>query len=392
MANLLLHSLGEFWPLLEKCLDYVEPRRIMEIGSEDGSFTTLLVEWGRVNGAEVHAVDPKPLPALLELEREATNLLVHRQLSVEALAALDRCDVYFIDGDHNYFTVARELRLIADGHEPADAFPLICVHDVEWPSARRDSYYSPETIPEDHRHPHTYEEGVVPGVAETVPGGFRGAGEFAFAQHEGGAANGVLTAVEDFLAVAPGYACVHIPAVFGLAVLFDPQSVAGDALHELLAPFHNHPLLAGMETNRLALYLRVLELQDIAVAAAADRERLSAELDQVRADLADATAAARSSTEEAEALQLRLRDIGAENRSLWRQVEVLAQEVEALDSSTLEAERTRILALHVDEIARSRAFRFGEFLSRATRLTGRGPGLSTARLRRLLDELGVRPE
>ena len=50
-------------------------------------------------------------------------------------------------------------------------------------------------------------------------------GYFAWAQHEGGPRNGVLTAIEDFLEEKHhsgrelGFA--EIPAVFGLGILFD---------------------------------------------------------------------------------------------------------------------------------------------------------------------------
>ena len=57
-----------------------------------------------------------------------------------------------IDGDHNYFTVSEELRLIAERAAGA-ALPLLLFHDVGWPHARRDDYYAAERIPEADRRP-----------------------------------------------------------------------------------------------------------------------------------------------------------------------------------------------------------------------------------------------
>ena len=37
---------------------------------------------------------------------------------------LERCDVYFLDGDHNYHTVRRELELIRQARPPTRKVPL----------------------------------------------------------------------------------------------------------------------------------------------------------------------------------------------------------------------------------------------------------------------------
>jgi hypothetical protein len=48
-----------------------------------------------------------------------------------------------IDGDHNYYTVLRELRL-ADSVARRDGRPLLAfMHDVGWPCARRDPIMPP---------------------------------------------------------------------------------------------------------------------------------------------------------------------------------------------------------------------------------------------------------
>ena len=57
-----------------------------------------------------------------------------------------------IDGDHNYFTVREELRLIGE-RAPGAELPLLLFHDVGWPHARRDDYHDADAIPAEHRHP-----------------------------------------------------------------------------------------------------------------------------------------------------------------------------------------------------------------------------------------------
>ena len=51
-----------------------------------------------------------------------------------------------IDGDHNYFTVREELRLIGE-RAPGAELPLLLFHDVCWPHGRRDDYFDAEQIP-----------------------------------------------------------------------------------------------------------------------------------------------------------------------------------------------------------------------------------------------------
>jgi hypothetical protein len=67
--------------------------------------------------------------------------------------------------------------------------------------------------------------------------------------------------VEDFIAEREGLAYAHVPAVFGLGVVYSTSAPYSDRLRELLAPLDQNPLLDRIERNRVKLYLRVLELQ-----------------------------------------------------------------------------------------------------------------------------------
>ena len=76
------------------------------------------------------------------------------------------------------------------------AFPLIFLHDIDWPYGRRDLYYDPSTIPAEFRHRYA-KKGIAPGRSELLDsGGFNL--HLDNATHEGGPRNGVLTAIEDF--------------------------------------------------------------------------------------------------------------------------------------------------------------------------------------------------
>ena len=117
-----------------------------------------------------------------------------------------------IDGDHNYYTVSEELRMIAERAEGSATCRLLIFHDVGWPHARRDTYYAPERIPEQHRQPLAQDAELAPGEParacrdQLLVGGRAG----------GGPRNGVLTAVEDFMVAHAGLRLAIVPAFFGL--------------------------------------------------------------------------------------------------------------------------------------------------------------------------------
>ncbi|MDQ3353512.1 MAG: class I SAM-dependent methyltransferase [Actinomycetota bacterium] len=353
---LLLHSLAEFRELIFDCLELVDPSAIVEIGSEHGTFTVELLRWAKDHGATVHAIDPAPTNELNELAERWPELDLVEEHSPQALQQVEPGDVYLIDGDHNYITVLGELEAI---HGRCSGRPYLAfLHDVGWPCGRRDQYYQPEALSAEAVHPHTYGEGVVPDSDEVVEGGFRGEGQFAFARHEGGPANGVLTAVEDFLAQHDEeLAFARVPCVFGLGVLYPKSAPWADSLATILAPYGDNDLLGRLEENRLTLYLSVLELQD-------DRERVRRGFEQS---------------------QLEVRDLGAENRALWARTSELEDQVQHMSEQVRELRlHLRTLKDEVDALVRSRAFAVAEGLSRVRSLAGATPGLSRQRLREVL--------
>lgn len=267
---LLIHSLAEFASITLPVLEAAGVRSVCEIGAEHGGNSTVVGEWLAGRGGTLLSIDPAPGAAFLDWVAEHGE--VARHLPSTSLAAIETAgahDAWFIDGDHNWYTVFNELTLIHRVQRAADRPLLVMLHDVGWPWARRDLYYAPQRIPEDFRQPHSFELGVTRGSRAAIRGGFRGCGAFAVALEEGGPRNGVLTAVEDFVAgIEEPLLWAHVPGVFGLGVLFDREHPAAGEIAQLLAPLHDHPLLARLEANRLANYLKVIEWQDRAAAAA----------------------------------------------------------------------------------------------------------------------------
>lgn len=267
MSELLIHSMSEFSSLILPCLDEAKVQDIAEIGSEFGGMSKVLAERAEKIGGSLTCIDPEPAEGFREWIDEAESAVHDARPSLDALKDREAVDAWFIDGDHNYYTVYHELEAIDAIQREAGRPLLAFLHDVSWPCARRDFYYAPDRVPPGWRHPHSYDHGVRLGEDDVLlDRGFRGMGQFAVALEVGGPRNGVLTAVEDFLKEAdseerPLY-YVHVPAVFGLGIIFEGSAPWSNAMAEFLLPYHANPLLARLEENRLRNWLEVIDWQD----------------------------------------------------------------------------------------------------------------------------------
>ncbi len=267
MSNLLIHSMSEFSDLILGSLAIAGARHVVEIGAEFGGMSQLLADHAAAAGGQLTSIDPSPRQEFVRWAASADCVTHLPAASLEVIDRLREVDAWVIDGDHNYYTVLNELKG-ADAAGMRDGRPLLAfLHDVSWPTARRDMYYAPDRIPARYRHPHTFGAGTMLDRAELVPGqGFRGGTDWAMADHIGGPRNGVLTAVEDFLdearATGRELAWAHVPAVFGLGILFDATAPWAPDVAALVAPFHDNKLLAAMELNRLRNYMTVIAWQD----------------------------------------------------------------------------------------------------------------------------------
>ncbi|MGH9076828.1 MAG: class I SAM-dependent methyltransferase [Acidimicrobiales bacterium] len=257
----LRYSLAEFAEVIFEAFGIAGVRRVVEIGAEGGAFTEQLIGWCQERHGSLVSIDPAPSDLVRRLAARSDTTSLMEDTSHRVLPALAPADAYLIDGDHNFFTVRGELDTIHTTCEREGVLPLLVAQDMGWPAGRRDQYYDPASLPDGAVHPHAY-QGVVPWSESTVDGGFRGDGEFAFARVEGGPANGVATAVEDFLASHPGYRTIYLPCIFGLALMFPSEAPWAAELAAALAAYDDNPLLVRLESNRILLYLMVIDLQD----------------------------------------------------------------------------------------------------------------------------------
>lgn len=231
--------------LLLALLDAARVQSVIEVGAYAGDLTRLLLLWAESSGARVVAIDPSPQPQLERLEREHIELGLIREPSLSALRHTEPADAVILDGDHNYYTVTEELSLLTAGSRLS---PLILLHDVCWPHERRDTYFDPEQVPAEHRQPVAPEGRLYPGVPGTQ---HLGIPYHWPAATEGGPGNGVLTALEDFLASHDELDHAVIPVFFGLGVVWPKGAPYADALRTIVEPWDRDPLLERLERNRV---------------------------------------------------------------------------------------------------------------------------------------------
>jgi hypothetical protein len=267
-------SLTNVAEILVPCLDTAGVKSVAEVGAYAGDLTRLLLDWAAGAGANVIAIDPTPEPHLVKLSEQRPELELIRETSHDALRHLQLPDAVIIDGDHNYYTVREELRLIGERAQGA-ALPLLMFHDVGWPHARRDTYFAPERIPDEYLHPNVRGAGLFPGDQGLVEGGLP---FVCAAEREGGARNGVLTAIEDFMEGREGLRLATLPAFFGFGVLWSEQAPWAAAIAEIVDEWDRNPLLDRLEENRVyhlsTVHIKSVEIRKLEARNAKQEELL----------------------------------------------------------------------------------------------------------------------
>jgi hypothetical protein len=214
-----------FWDtIIEPVLGALQPETIVEVGSANGANTRSLLEYCQRHGAKLHVIDPLPQYDVAAWQVQyGEHLVFHKALSLDALPAIDRFDAVLLDGDHNWYTVFNELKVIEERSKASSRrFPLVMLHDIGWPYGRRDGYYDPDRIPDEYRKPFK-QKGMMRGSPELLEdGGFNS--NFANALSENGPRNGILTAVEDFLEqTEQEIELIQLPGLHGLGILVPSQ-------------------------------------------------------------------------------------------------------------------------------------------------------------------------
>jgi glycosyltransferase involved in cell wall biosynthesis len=205
--------------LIRPILEEINAKYIVEIGSDLGVNTKNILEYCVDNNAHFTAIDPFPKFDIEEFKAKyGDKFEIYTELSLNRLPLLKDYDAILVDGDHNWYTVYNELKLI-EGYFKDKKFPIIFLHDMGWPYARRDLYYNPENIPQRHRQPYK-KLGIYPGKNSLLDNGGLNS-HLNNAISENNPHNGILTALEDFIKESDlEFSFKYINAFHGLGILY----------------------------------------------------------------------------------------------------------------------------------------------------------------------------
>ena len=220
--------------IVSPLINEIKPKHIVEVGSEYGYTTKELLKYCNENDAKLTSIDPNPLFDVDELKnRYGSKFEMLKGLSLDKLPLVKDYDMILLDGDHNWYTIYHELKLIEK--EFADnEFPLAVLHDISWPYARRDLYYNPDTIPEEFLNPYA-KKGICPDKNELLENGGLNS-DLYNALEENTPKNGVLTGIEDFLNETDLELTFKVVNAFhGLGILYPKNPKIDGIISEILS-------------------------------------------------------------------------------------------------------------------------------------------------------------
>lgn len=246
-----------FWEsIIQTAFDTFQPAHIIEIGVSSGAHTTKILAYCQKNNAMLHSIDPHMHPHISTLkECYPDHFTFHENLSLNVLETIATYDMVLIDGDHNWYTVLHELQLIEKQGKRTGMFPVILVHDTEWPYGRRDLYHNPHTIPVTYRQPYK-RAGISAGQTALTPRkGIQRSAYHAIYEHS--IRNGVYSAIEDFLQESnEQWHYTHVPGLHGLGILAEQSTLEhhksfASFLQQLTMPDVLGRHIAAIEHDRL---------------------------------------------------------------------------------------------------------------------------------------------
>jgi len=244
--------MNRMWDILMRpIIEAIGASYIVEVGSEKGTSTQNILEYCVENDAHMVAIDPFPQFDVDEFKEEyGDRFEIFSELSLSSLPLLKDYDVILIDGDHNWYTVYNELKIIERTFENKK-FPLVFLHDVGWPYGRRDLYYDPDNIPAVYRQPYK-KLGMYPGKAYLLEEGGLNRG-YCNSIYQNNLRNGVLTAVEDFVKESElEFSFEHIDLYHGLGILHLKDNELETIIKEVIKSAN---LLNKVEEERIKLQI-----------------------------------------------------------------------------------------------------------------------------------------
>jgi glycosyltransferase involved in cell wall biosynthesis len=261
-------SLIEYHSLIMQLIKIIQPLRVVEAGVFQGSLTEKILPYIESKNGELICIDLytwndefKKIPLM------STNLKWMQDRLEKAIPTIQAADFYIFDEDHNYYSVITALEAAWKLNCVAEKPFFALVRGTGWPFTERDSYYNPDSIPQEYLHNYSWTNGIVPNHPGLVKNGYQ-IESLAFANEEGGDNNGVLPAIWKFLEhKREQLKYINVPGYFGLGFIYSTNAPWADEVTKLLKVHSTNPLLDQLEDVRLSLAVENCSLQyDIDIA------------------------------------------------------------------------------------------------------------------------------
>ncbi|WP_049895028.1 glycosyltransferase family protein [Paenibacillus antibioticophila] len=240
--------MNRFWnAIIKPVFEDKSVKNIVEIGTQSGKNTVKILNYCKENEGHLVCIDPLTPKNIDEWKLEYEGYLsFYSGLSLSVLPLIKEYDAVLIDGDHNWYTVFNELKIIEDNIKNRNSSPIVFLHDIGWPYGRRDLYYNPDNIPIAYRQAYK-KSGVLPYDLNLSDEGFNS--HLFNSIYENNPKNGILTAIEDFISETDLVVNFYkIPVFHGLGILTFGTS-------ETLPLFQNenwvYELLEAAEKSRI---------------------------------------------------------------------------------------------------------------------------------------------
>lgn len=151
--------------------------------------------------------------------------------TLNVLSDLNGYDAIFLDDDPNWYTTYTELNIIKQNNND---FPLVFICNNVFPHKYRDSYSNPEIIPNEFKHEFSKELFLDNNIK--IRDGYYHAIE------ENTDKNGVLAAINDFLAENSSIGIMNIKFLNGIMILYPKNSISQIRLSALSEEIDNYSL------------------------------------------------------------------------------------------------------------------------------------------------------
>ena len=201
-------------------LNRFKVNNIVISGVGDKPIVDMILKYCDVNDASYIAIDSKD-----GFEEDFIQ-----DYTLNVLPNLNNYDAVFINDDPNWYTIYNELNFIKKNN---DEFPLVFICNNVFPHKRRDSYIDPNIIPDDFRNDFSknFEYGDI-SLCD----------DFYHATEENTPKNGVLTAIEDFIAENQSINIMNIKLINGVTILYPENSISKIRLGKLSEEIQGHDL------------------------------------------------------------------------------------------------------------------------------------------------------